>query len=170
MLQSSSHAQLQTKHAGDHCYQSHTRGSHCQVSSIEGNIAPPQKDTYDGYNIIPDNTSSVQEEPWTCTASAAPSGAGSTAPITVTSTSAQLLPPPEAEKVPFSLSSIKQVKNLVSKENTNITLASIGADEVASHINAITTQAFDVEMKKDSSDKESDGGDTDLDYGDDERV
>ena len=45
----------------------------------------------------------------------------------------------------------------------------IGADEVASHIDATTTQAFDVETK-DSSDKESDGGDTDLDYGDDERV
>ena len=75
-------------------------------------------------------------------------GTGSTAPITVTSTSAQLPPPPEAEKVPFSLSSIKQVKNLVSKENTNITLASIGTDEVASHFNATTTQAFNVEMKK----------------------
>ena len=62
------------------------------------------------------------------------------------------------------------MKNLVSKENTNITLASIGADEVAFHINATTTQAFNVEMKKDSSDEESDGGDTDLDYGDDERV
>ena len=56
------------------------------------------------------------------------------------------------------------------KENTNITLASIGVDEVASHIDAATTQAFDVEMKKDSSDEESDGDDTDLDYGDDERV
>ena len=46
----------------------------------------------------------------------------------------------------------------------------IGADEVASHVNATTTQAFNVKMKKDSSDRESDGGDTDLDYGDDERV
>ena len=137
---------------------------------LRGNIAPPQKDNYDGYDIIPDNTSSVQEEPWTRTASAALSGAGSTAPIMVTSTSAQLPPPLEAEKAPFSLSSIKQVKNLVSKENTSITLASIGADEVASHVNATTTQAFNVKMKKDSSDKESDGGDTDLDYGDDERV
>ena len=137
---------------------------------LRGNIAPPQKDNYDGYNIIPDNTSSVREEPWTRTAIAAASDAGSTAPITVTSTSAQLLPPPEAEKVPFSLSSIKQVKNLVSKKNTNITLASIGADEVASHVDATTTQAFDVKMKKDSSDEESDGGDTHLDYGDNETV
>ena len=100
-------------------------------------------------------------------ASAAPSGAGSTAPITVTSTSAQLLPPPEAKKAPFSLSSIKQVKK---KENINITLALIGVDEVASHVDATTTQAFDVKMKKGNSDEESDGGDTDLDYGDDERV
>ena len=58
----------------------------------------------------------------------------------------------------------------MSKENTNITLASIGADNVASHVDATTTQAFDVKMKKDSSNEESDGGDTDLDYGDDERV
>ena len=55
---------------------------------LRGNITPTQKDNYDGYDTIPDNTSSVREEPWTCTASAAPSGAGSTAPITVTSTSA----------------------------------------------------------------------------------
>ena len=46
----------------------------------------------------------------------------------------------------------------------------IGADEVASHVDAMTTQAFDVETKKDSSDEESDHGDTDPDYGDDERV
>ena len=58
----------------------------------------------------------------------------------------------------------------MSKENTNITLASIGADEVASHVNATTTQAFDTKMKKDSSNEESDGDDTDLDYGGDERV
>ena len=74
---------------------------------LRGNITPPKKDNYDGYNIIPDNTSSVQEEPWTCTASAASSGAGFTAPITVTLTSAQLPPSLEAEKAPFSLSSIK---------------------------------------------------------------
>ena len=60
------------------------------------------------------------------------------------------------------------MKNL--KENTNITLASIGADEVASRVDATTTQSFDAEMKKDSSDEESDGDDTDLDYGGDERV
>ena len=86
------------------------------------------------------------------------------------SASAQLPPPVKAEKAPFPFSSIKQVKNLVSKENTTITLASIGADEVASHVDATTTQAFDAETKKDSSDEESDGDDTDLDYGGDERV
>ena len=62
------------------------------------------------------------------------------------------------------------MKNLVSKENTNITLASIGADEVASHINAMTMQTFNAEMRKDSSNEESDGDDTDLDYGGDKRV
>ena len=62
------------------------------------------------------------------------------------------------------------MKNLVLKENTNITLASIGADKVVSHVDATTTQAFDAEMKKDSSNEESDGDDTDLDYGGNERV
>ena len=58
----------------------------------------------------------------------------------------------------------------MSKENTTTTLASIGADEVASRVNATTTQAFDAETKNNSSDKESDGNDTDLDYGGGERV
>ena len=62
------------------------------------------------------------------------------------------------------------MKNLVSKENITITLALIGADEVASRIDATTTQAFDAEMKKDSSDEESDGDDTDPEYGGNERV
>ena len=89
-----------------------------------------------------------QEDPWARIASAAPSGAGSAAPITVTSTSAQVPPPLEAEKAPFPLSSIKRVKNLVSKENTDITLASIGADKVASCVDATSTQAFDAEMEE----------------------
>ena len=59
----------------------------------------------------------------------------------------------------------------MSKENTTITLASIGADEVASHVNATTTQAFNAKKKKDSSDEESDDDDdTDPDYGGNERV
>ena len=137
---------------------------------LRGNIALPWKDYYEGYDIIPDNTSSVREDPWACIASAAPSGEGSAAPITVTSTSAQLPSPLEAEKATFPLSSVKRVKNLVLKENTNITLASIGADKVASRVDATTTQAFDAEMKTDSSDEESDGDDTDLDYGGNKRV
>ena len=62
------------------------------------------------------------------------------------------------------------MKNLVSKENANITLALLDADKVAPHIDSTTTQAFNVKTKKDSSKEKSDGGDTDLDYGDDERV
>ena len=46
----------------------------------------------------------------------------------------------------------------------------IGADEVASHVNATTTQAFNAKKKKDSSDEKSDGDDTDPDYGGNERV
>ena len=74
---------------------------------LRGNITPPWKDNYEEYDIIPDNTSSVQEDPWVCIASAAPSGVGSTAPISVTSTSVQLPIPLKAEKAPFRLSSIK---------------------------------------------------------------
>ena len=136
---------------------------------LRGNIALPWKDNCEGYDIIPDNTNSISEDPWAHIASAAPSGVGFATPITVTPTSAQLPPPLKAEKASFPLSSIKQVKNLVLKENTNITLASIGADEVASHVDATTTQAFNAEMK-DSSNEESDGDDTDPDYGGDERV
>ena len=95
---------------------------------------------------------------------------GSTASITVTSTSAQLPPPPKAEKVPLPISSIKRVKKLVLKENTTTTPALIGADEAASHIDAMTMQAPNAEMKKDSSDEEPDGDDTVLDYGGDESL
>ena len=73
---------------------------------LRENITPPWKDNYEGYDIIPDNTSSVREDPWAHIASAAPSGAGSITPITVTSTSAQL-PSLKAGKAPFPLSSIK---------------------------------------------------------------
>ena len=111
---------------------------------LRGNIALPQKANYDGYNIIPDNTSSVWEESWTHVVGAAP-----TVPMTGTSTSAQLPLPPEVERMLFSPSCIWQVKNLVSNENTGIVLASIGADKVASCVNATTTQAFDVKTKKD---------------------
>ena len=46
----------------------------------------------------------------------------------------------------------------------------MGANKVASRVDAMTMQAFDVKTKKDSSDEESDGDDTDPDYGGDERV
>ena len=87
----------------------------------------------------------------------------------MTSTSAQLSHPPEVDRLPFFCNCVKQVKKLVSKENTSTALVLIGADEVASHIDATVTQAFDVETQKDSSGEESDSGDTELDY-DDERA
>ena len=77
---------------------------------------------------------------------------------------------PRSREVSLSPSCIRQVNNLVLKENTGIALALIGADEVASHINATATQVFDVETRGDSSVEESDGSDSDLDYGDDERT
>ena len=58
----------------------------------------------------------------------------------------------------------------MSQEITGLTLASIGAEEVASNIDATATQAFDVETRRHSSIKESDSGDSDLDCGDDERA
>ena len=103
MLQSSAHAELQPSMQGITTINLTQEEAIVKFPPLRGNIVSPQKYNYDGYNIIPDNTSSVREEPWTHTASAAPSGAGSTAPITVTSTSAQLPSPPEAP----SLSSIK---------------------------------------------------------------
>ena len=54
--------------------------------------------------------------------------------------------------------------NLVLKENTGFALALIGADEVASCVDVTATQGFDVETRRDSCIKESDGGDSDLDY------
>ena len=52
-------------------------GAIIKFPALMGNIAPPQKDNYEGYDIIPDNTSSVREDPWVHIASAAPSGASS---------------------------------------------------------------------------------------------
>ena len=104
MLRSSSHAQLRT---GITTIDLTQEEAIVKFPQLRGNIALPQKDNYEGYDIIPDNTSSVREDPWAHIASAAPSGMGSAAPITVTSTSAQLPPPLKAEKVPFPLRSIK---------------------------------------------------------------
>ena len=46
----------------------------------------------------------------------------------------------------------------------------IGTDEVTSCIDVTAAQAFEVETQKDSSGEESDGGDTELDYNDNERA
>ena len=62
------------------------------------------------------------------------------------------------------------MKNLVLKENTAATLASIGVDKAASHIDVTAAQEFDVEMKKDSSVEESDGVPSDQDLEDDEKL
>ena len=62
------------------------------------------------------------------------------------------------------------MKNLISKENTVAALVSIGVDEAASHIDVTVAQEFDIEMKKDSSDEESDGVPSDQDLENDEKV
>ena len=107
----------------------------------------------------------VSEELWAYTTSVAPP-----ASMAAALTSTLLSPPPEVERIPFPPSCLKQVKSLVSKENSGLSLASIGAEEVAFQNDVTTTQAFDVETKGDSSIKESDCGDSDLDYQDDKKA
>ena len=46
----------------------------------------------------------------------------------------------------------------------------IGKDEAASCIEVTATQAFEVETQKESSGEESDGGDTEVDYEDDDKA
>ena len=99
------------------------------ASPFKGNIVPTQKDDTDHPNIIPDNTSSVREEPWTCTACSAPTGSGSVAPQP--SISALLSVSSDVEKSPFTPGCLNKVKNLGSKENTRSTLLSIQKDEAA---------------------------------------
>ena len=62
------------------------------------------------------------------------------------------------------------MKNLVSKENTAIALASISVDKAASCIDVTAAQEFDIEAKEDSSDKEPDGVPSDQDLKDDKKV
>ena len=69
----------------------------------------------------------------------------------------------------FSPKSIRWVKKLVLK-NTAATLALIGVDEAASHIQVTAAQEFDIKTEKDSSDEESDGVPSDQDLEDDEKV
>ena len=60
--------------------------------------------------------------------------------------------------------------NYIYKENTSATLVLIGTDEVAFHVDVTATQAFELKTQKDSSGEEFGGGDTELDYNDDERA
>ena len=58
----------------------------------------------------------------------------------------------------------------MSKEKTHSTLLSIRKDEATSCIKEAATQAFKVETEKESSVEESDGGDTELGYEDDDKA
>ena len=49
-------------------------------------------------------------------------------------------------------------------------MVSIGKDEAASRIKEGATQAFGAETQKESSGEESDGGDMELDYEDDDKA
>ena len=139
-----------------------------EMPPFRGNITPSQKDKADCFNVIPDNTSSIKEEPWTHGAHVAPTRSGSVAPQPLT----LALPSfsSDMEKSPFTPGCLEKVKNLVSKESTHSNLISIGKDEAALHIEKAATQAFEVETQKESSNEESDGGDTELDYEDNSKA
>ena len=62
------------------------------------------------------------------------------------------------------------MQNLISKENTAATLASIGIDEAISRINAVAAQELDAKMEEDSSDGESNDGPSDQELEEDEKV
>ena len=62
------------------------------------------------------------------------------------------------------------MQNLISKENTAATLASIGIDEAVSHIDVVAAQELDAEMEEDSSDGESNDGPSDWELEEDEKV
>ena len=49
-------------------------------------------------------------------------------------------------------------------------MVSIGKDKAASNIEEAATQAFKVKTQKESSGEESDGGDMELDYEDDDKA
>ena len=138
-----------------------------EMPPYRGNIAPSQKDNTDRFNFIP-NTSSIREEPWTCTACTAPPSVSSTAPEPLTSALPLFFL--GVEKSSFSLGCLEKVRNLVLKESTHSTLVSIGKDEAASHIEVTVTQAFEVKTQKESSGEESDDGDIELDYEDDDKA
>ena len=62
------------------------------------------------------------------------------------------------------------MQNLISKENTAATIASIGIDEATSCIDVVTAQELDAEMEEDSSDGESNDGPSDQELEEDEKV
>ena len=97
-----------------------------KMPPFKENITPAQEDYADCLNVIPDNTSSVREEPWTHTAHSAPTSSGSVAPQPLTSPLPSVSS--DVEKSPFSPGCLNKVKNLVSKENTHSTLLLIRKD------------------------------------------
>ena len=132
-----------------------------------GNIIASHRDDRDTTEVIPDNATSLQDE---SLMSAAPSLPSSTAPPVVGSVSDQPHPSLKINKQPFFPESIKQVQNLISKENTAATLALIGVDKVISHIDAVTAQELDAKMEEDSFDGESNDGPSDWELEEDEKV
>ena len=62
------------------------------------------------------------------------------------------------------------MQNLISKENTAAALALIGVDEAVSCIDDVAAQELDTKMEEDSSDEEPDGGPSDQDLEEEERV
>ena len=132
-----------------------------------GNIIAAQRDERDTTKVIPDNATSLRDE---SLMSAAPSLPGSTAPPVVGPVSGQPHSSLKINKQPFSPESIKQVQNLMSKENTAAALALIGIDEAISCMDAVAAQELDAEMEEDSPDEKSDDGPSDRDLEEDEKV
>ena len=62
-----------------------------------------------------------------------------------------------------------EFNNLISKENTAATLASIGIDKAISCIDAVAAQELDAKTE-DSSDEESNDGPSDWELEEDEKV
>ena len=104
-----------------------------KMPPFKGNIAPAQKIDIVHSDIIPDNTSSIREEPWT-----------GVAPSTLALQSVPL----DVEKPSFTPSCLDKVKKLVSQENTHSALLLIQKDEVASRIEETTAQVYDVETDR----------------------
>ena len=139
MLQPRCDVQLNTKYSRSCLRRSHPGGGYCQGASIQGNIASTQKIDTDDSNIIPDNTSSVREEPWGHIAHPTHTSSSSAAPQP--STSVLQSGSSSREKSTFIPSCLDKVKELASQENTHSTLLLILKEEAASHIEDTTAQA-----------------------------